>query len=384
MPANRYYIILLLLLLAARACVEPFDPEINETQEVMVIDGMISDRPGLHQVRVSISTPYSDPAFRPVQGCVVSVTDNQGNIAFYDESWENEGTYEAWLEEPFLGVGKVYSLQVVSPSNRIYVSEYDTLLSCPPVDSVYYFHEVSGGEDPDDVWQGLQFYNDVRGFDGGTRNYRWRATATWEYHSPFTPQYVRYKAQNIPYIVDSVSTCFLTEAIETVFAASTQLLTENNIYKNKLHYVSDQTPRLAERYSLLVEQYSLSDQAYTYWEKLAAQSANSASLYETQPSSSQGNIYSVNWPDEKVLGCFYATQIQDKRVFVEYEDLDFPVSAYTCRLDTLVDNSTFIYDKYYYLLSLEPLGPGPLWLGGAPNCFDCTERGGDNEIPDFW
>lgn len=383
MPANRFYI-LILLLLVFKACVDPFEPVINETQEVMVIDGMISDRPGLHQVRISISTPYSDPEFKPVDGCVVSVSDDLGNIEFYSESWEEAGVYEAWLDEPFLGVGKAYSLQVVSPSNRIYVSDYDTLLSCPPVDSVYYIHEVSGGEDPDDVWQGLQFYNDVRGFEDGTRNYRWNATATWEYRSPFGINYVRYQGQNYPYLVDSVGTCWMTENIETVYAASTQLLSENNIYKNKLHYVSDQTPRLARRYSLLVEQYSLTDDAYTYWEKLAGQSASSASLYETQPSSSQGNIYSTTWPDEKVLGCFYATQIQDKRIFVEYKDLDFPVMAYTCMPDTLFDNSTFIFDKYYFLLSLNPMGAGPPWLAGPDNCFDCTKRGGDNEVPDFW
>jgi len=384
MPANRYFIILILLVLVCKACIEPFDPVINETQEVMVIDGMISNEPGIHQVRVSLSTPYGDPSFRPVRGCVVSVQDDLGNIAFYAENWETEGLYEAWLDEPFLGVGKSYSLQVVAPSNNVYVSDYDTLLSCPPVDSVYYFEQLSDGTDPDDVWQGLQFYNDVRGFDGGARNYRWKAIATWEYHSPFTAQYVRYKGMNIPYIEDTVSACWQTETIETVYAASTQLLSENNIYQNQLHYVSDQTPRLADRYSLLVEQYSLTDQAYTYWEKLAAQSANSASLYETQPSSSQGNIYNANGSAEKVLGCFYATQIQEKRIFVEWEDLSFSAGAYTCRLDTLFDNSTFVFDKYYYLLSLQPLGPGPAWLGGLTKCFDCTERGGENEIPDFW
>lgn len=383
MRANRAYLIFLLLLLS-QACIDPYEPVINESQEVMVIDGMISDRPGLHQVRVSMSTPYSDPVFSPVSGCVVAVRDDLGNMEMYTESWHTPGVYEAWLDEPFLGVGKAYSLFLQSPSGREYVSDYDTLLSCPPVDSLYYIHEVSGGEDADDMWQGLQFYNDVRGFEGGTRNYRWRATATWEYHSPYMPTYVRYQARNIPYIVDSVSTCYLTETIERVYAASTFLLSENNIYKNKLHYVSDQTPRLAERYSLLVEQYSLTDEAYNYWEKLAAQSANSASLYETQPSSSQGNIYSTSWPDEKVLGCFYATQIQDKRIFVDYDDLPFPVAAYTCNLDTLLDNSTFIYDRYYYLISLAPLGAGPPWLGGAQRCFDCTENGGDNEKPDFW
>ena len=131
MPANRSFIIFLLLLLI-QACIVPYEPEINETQEVMVIDGVITNRPGLHKVRVSKSTPYSDPQFMPVSGCVVSVTDDQGNMEFYSESWLEAGVYEAWLDEPFLGVGKAYSVRVVAPSNREYVSDYDTLLSCPP------------------------------------------------------------------------------------------------------------------------------------------------------------------------------------------------------------------------------------------------------------
>ncbi len=54
MPANRYYLILVLLLMMCNACIEPFEPVINEAQEVMVIDGMISDRPGSHRVNVFV------------------------------------------------------------------------------------------------------------------------------------------------------------------------------------------------------------------------------------------------------------------------------------------------------------------------------------------
>jgi hypothetical protein len=380
MPVNKYHIILFLLL-ACSSCIEPFEPVINEDQEVMVIDGMISDRPGYYEVSVSTSSPYNNPGFQPVDGCVVTVEDELGNIRVYDMA--GQGKYRAWLEPPFLAVGKVYAVEVTTQNGTVYRSEYDTLLSCPPIDSLYYFQQSSGGTDPDDTWNGVQFYNDVRGNMNGTRNYRWKAIATWEYHSPYTAEYVRYQGRNIPYIEDTVSACYLTETIETVYAASTQLLTENSIFQNKLHYVSDQTPRLVERYSLLLEQHSLTDQAFTYWEKIAAQSANSASLYETQPASSQGNIYRVN-SDTKVLGCFYATQITEERIFVDKDDLDFWAGAYTCRLDTLVDNSTFVYDRYYYLISLQPLGPGPAWLSGSEKCFNCTLRGGDNILPDFW
>jgi hypothetical protein len=380
MPVNKYHIIAMLLLVCS-SCIEPFEPDIQESQEVMVIDGMISDRPAYYEVSVSRSSPYNNPGFRPVDGCVVTVEDGQGNMQFYDMA--GPGKYKAWLEPPFLAEGKVYAISVITPTGITYRSEYDTLLPCPPVDALYYLPQNSGGDDPEDVWQGIQFYNDVRGNPNGTRNYRWKAIATWEYHSPFTAQYVRYRGENIPYVVDSVSTCYLTETIERVYAASTRLLTENSIFQNKLHYVSDQTPRLAERYSLLLEQHSLTDQAFDYWEKIAAQSASGASLYETQPASSLGNVYRVN-SDQKVLGCFYATQIREERIFVDKDELDFQAGAYTCRLDTLVDNSTFIFTNYYYLISLQPLGPGPAWLGGPEKCFNCTRQGGDNVKPDFW
>jgi hypothetical protein len=380
MPVNKYHIIAMLLLVCS-SCIEPFEPDIQESQEVMVIDGMISDRPAYYEVSVSRSSPYNNPGFRPVDGCVVTVEDGQGNMQFYDMA--GPGKYKAWLEPPFLAEGKVYAISVITPTGITYRSEYDTLLPCPPVDALYYLPQNSGGDDPEDVWQGIQFYNDVRGNPNGTRNYRWKAIATWEYHSPFTAQYVRYRGENIPYVVDSVSTCYLTETIERVYAASTRLLTENSIFQNKLHYVSDQTPRLAERYSLLLEQHSLTDQAFDYWEKIAAQSASGASLYETQPASSLGNVYRVN-SDQKVLGCFYTTQIREERIFVDKDELDFQAGAYTCRLDTLVDNSTFIFTNYYYLISLQPLGPGPAWLGGPEKCFNCTRQGGDNVKPDFW
>jgi hypothetical protein len=381
MPVNRKYIILLFMLVLA-SCIDPFEPLIEERQEVMVIEGVITDQPGIHQVKVSRSTPYNDPSFMPVQGCVVTVEDEQGNMEHYTEHWNTPGIYEAWLDKPFLGVGKSYALNVTSPQGITYYSEHDTLLACPPVDSVYY--EVMSVFDPTagKSYDGLQFYNNVLGEDGGTANYRWKLTETWEYHSPYTGDYIWINGHVQSLLEDTISACYLTEPIRTVYAASTDLLTENRLVKNKLHYVSNQTPRLGIRYSLLVDQQSLSGQAYRYWNELKAQSDQSSSLYETQPASVPGNIYSYN-SNEKVLGCFYATQVQEKRIFVE-EELDFTVGFYTCVLDTIQDFSSFVPENYYYLFSLAQLPPGPPWLKGPKRCFECTEWGGENEKPDFW
>lgn len=369
---------ILVLLAVCSSCIEPFNPDINEQQDVMVINGMITDTPGIHTVTISRSSPYDDPGFRPVDYCVVAVEDNEGNLEYY--SYAGYGEYRANLAPPFLGEGKSYSLIVKTPFGEEYRSDYDTLLACPEVDSVYFMESA----DPDNAHHGIQFYNDVKGTKGGARNFRWVATATWEYHSPYKPGFVWSQGRVVSLGEGGIKyTCYLTETIQSVYAASTRFLTENSIYQNKLHYVSDQTPRLAIRYSLLLQQHSLTEAAYTYWERLGAQSTRSASFYETQPSSVAGNIYNVDRDWENVVGCFYATQVREKRIFVESEQLGFGVKRYTCRLDTVnLDNLT--YYNYYYLISRAPMPPGPPWLTGETKCFDCTLHGGVTAEPDFW
>lgn len=375
MRVNASHIKLILILCFCSSCIDPFEPVIHEKQEVFVIDGMISDKPGIHRVTISRNTAYNKPSFAPLSGCVVSVTDHMGNMEFYSEDINREGVYEAWLDEPFLGVGKSYSVQVVTPSNREYVSDYDTLLSCPLIDSLYYIPEKSGGTDPDEIWNGLQFHNDVRGDTGGARNFRWKATATWIYHPPLVACQKWYNGRYVPFSSDSLSTCYVTEPISTIFTGSTRQLTENSIYQNKLHYVSDQTPRLRERYSLLLEQHSLTDQAYAYLVQMAARSVNSAGLYESQPASIRGNIYNIDRPSEKVLGYFYATQIQERRIFIDCRELDFHAKMFHCQTeyinpDYLPDGKAYFFDCSGY------------WA--TQICFTCPQPGGDTKKPDFW
>ncbi|MEZ5071572.1 MAG: hypothetical protein R2751_11535 [Bacteroidales bacterium] len=127
-----------------------------------------------------------------------------------------------------------------------------------PVDSLYFMQRNSGEEDPDIVYHGLQFFNDVKGHTGTARNYLWVATESWEYHSPYVPAFMWHMGVVQAFDKDTMSTCYSTETIQKVYAGLTRFLTENSIYQNKPHYVSDQSVRLSARYSVLVRQHSLS------------------------------------------------------------------------------------------------------------------------------
>ncbi len=376
-----YVLITAASVLMLRSCVDPFEPEIRESQEVIVINGVVTDREGWHRATVSMSAPYNEPFFNPVRGCVVVVLDEEGEIRTYSE--KEPGVYEVWLEKSFLRVGKSFSMEVFTPSGDHYVSDFDTLLACPPVDSVYYEVRAEGTSDPGVTRYGLQFFCDVSGREEDARNFRWLLEETWEYTSPYTATYIWFGGAVLPLLKDTVSTCYRMDPVPTLFAASNRSLNSNRIRKFPLHYVSNATPRLLRSYNLLVKQHSLSNQAFAYWEQMAAQSGAEGGLYETQPSTAKGNFYGRENPGKEVLGCFYATQQQETRIMVE-EEFDFFIPWYTCTLDTIQSVRELGSLYPYYLFSLNPMGAGPPYTYGSRSCFDCREKGGSNVKPDFW
>lgn len=386
MQVNKYQLLILMLLVCG-SCIDPFQPVITETQEVLVINGVITNEPGIHQVTVSLSTPYNNPSSVPISGCVVRVEDDLGNMVVYEEG--ESGTYEVYLDSSFLALNKLYYLSVITQTGDEYQSTYDTLLACPPIDTLYYEVQSLGTSNTNLTYYGLQFYTDLSGSDDAARNFRWLLQETWEYKSAIPANVVWDGVSVFPIYVDSIYTCYMTNPVKDLFSASTKYLIENSLKYHKLNFVSNATPRIRLQYSLLVTQQSLTHEIYSYWERMRSQLSDGGGLYETQPSSTIGNIYNINRPKEKVLGCFYATQQKSKRLTVKRmeidSDYDFSVPGFTCNSDTTAIMSEIGYNYPYFLQSLDQmLAIGPPYVYGARDCFDCRLRGGTNLKPEYW
>jgi hypothetical protein len=379
MPVNRLNIIFFLLVFLG-SCIDPFQPDINESQEIIVINGTVTDQPGIHRVTVSTSTPYNDPEFNPVTGCMVLVEDGHGNTVNYSEN--DPGIYEANLEPSYLAPGRVYRLTVITPGNHEYQSDFDSMLACAPVDDIYYEEKKQSTADPGNILHGIQFYVDVAENEETSRNYRWLLEETWEYNPAYYADYVWRGGPVELNVSDSNVTCYMHDPGRELYLASTRFLTSNSLKSKALNYVSNQTPRLKIRYSLLVKQHSLTEKAYEYWNGMESQSGDAGGLYETQPVSTLGNICNVDNPEEKVLGCFYATQQQTMRLTLS-NHFDFEVKGFDCQLDTIFSLYELSDDFPYYLFSLSPTG-GPPYLWGEQHCFDCRKLGGTTQKPSYW
>lgn len=383
MRLNKWFVGVIILFLCA-SCIEEFTPKIDETREMLVINGHITDVPGIHSVSISMSSAYNDPQFRPVSGCVVRIEDEKGRGITFNES--TDGIYESLLDQDFLAIGKSYKLLVFTPDGNEYQSDYDSLLVCAPIDKLSYQIEKEGTSNPDINYYGVRFLVDVSGGLNDARNYLWTFEETWEYAATYFTQYIwdgDTLIEFVPYDL-TASICYFTLPIKDLYVGTSRLYETNEISKHPIHYVSNQTPRLLRRYSLLVSQHSLSDRAFLYWDQVRKQSGETGGLYETQPVSITGNIFNINDPEETVLGFFFASQIQKKRIDVE-KNLTFQVAKFSCPVDTVSYFADLGLDFPYHLYSINvEVGKGPPYIYSYKECHDCRLRGGTTTKPEFW
>ena len=129
--------------------------------------------------------------------------------------------------------------------------------------------------------EGSQVYLNTEDPLGKCKFYRWDYTETWKFR--------------LPYSVPN-NTCWITNNSDDINIKSTSVLTEDRISRFPVKFISNETDRLNVRYTILVNQYSLNEDEYIYWEKLQNISEEVGGLYDITPSSIPGNIFCIEDP----------------------------------------------------------------------------------------
>ena len=376
---------ILLAFWGLHGCVEPFQPSVKKYTDLIVIDGTLTDEPGVQKVTVSRTSAFNKMGYIPEIGCQVTILDDNGNI--YDLKDVGDGNYVADFSSDQLKQGTSYMLRVIDNGGDVFESGYQKMLPPPVIDSVTArFESKFTPENPDGL-KGCQFYVNTGDHSAGTGYYRWSMQETWEYHSIYSvgAMWDGVLHDNY-YFSDNRTVCWMTKEVPGIFTGTTRDQSVNVLKNFKLNYVSTMSDRLKFRYSLLVREYSLTPEAYEFWSGLENQTQNSSGLYEKQPYMISGNITCVSNPDKVALGFFSASGVARKRIFVDPPP--YPVTDIICSSDTikgiadlmLYPPTSYPVYMYYYIL---PSG-GMARIASNDQCFDCLERGGTNVRPSFW
>ena len=161
--------------------------------------------------------------------------------------------------------------------------------------------------------------------------------------------------------------------------------------------------KLRYRYSILVKQYALTQEEYTYLEALRKNTENIGTLFDPLPTQLTGNVHNVADAGEVVIGFVGAQSVVEQRIFIDrsqlpgswrmltgYEGCDSwvlptPLVAPQSHSKQEIMN-LFKFGEIAPIL--EYLSPpagyyAPSYIVSYVNCIDCRKRG-TNVRPSFW
>jgi hypothetical protein len=356
-------------------CITQFIPQTKESQQMIVVEGLITDQPGKSSIMISQSLPLGgNSSAGPLKGCIVSVSNDMGDVVSFIET--DPGSYLP--PDSFIGeVGRSYTLHIsrpFSPDNLHYESLPVEMKPVPAIDSVYWAKKTITPESAESPGQeGCQIYLDTHDPSGQCRYFRWEYVETWEIV--------------IPYTVTN-KFCWVSANSSVINIKNTSILGEDRINQYPLNFISNLTDRLQKKYSILVKQYSLTEDEYLYWEKLQLVSQQVGNLYDIIPAYIPNNISCLDNVNEKVLGYFSVSSSSTKRIFIKdhFAGLVNQYPDSKCINDT-VYNGGFIpsLGTFEWIIINHPGPPSPSYVVTTreKGCADCTVRG-TNIPPDFW
>ena len=363
-------------------CLEPYQPSaVKDEPEIVVIDGFIDATN--HSATVSLSYASSLASTTPpvtVPDASVAIEESGGSSYTLNEN--GPGVYTR--EEFIVDVEKKYRLHVTMANDKEYTSDFIDITQNPDIESVTWRMNNSGvlisvnTHDPKQL----------------SKYYRWNYVETWEYISSFFSTYKMVDGTAIERPVDErIYVCWDSHPSTEILLGSSVRLSDDVIQDYPIVFLPGNSVKISRRYSILVQQRTLTKEAYDFWLQLEKTTESLGGLFDPLPSQVLGNIKSTNDPGEPVLGYFSGGQVSEKRIFIAFLDLpdellamkeralcpESDVTSISVSDIPGTPNSTYLIDPIY----VQGVGIVGYTTAPAP-CVDCRVLGGSTKKPDFW
>jgi len=389
------YLLVLAIMIIGAGCKKPYDPPaIASSGSYLVVEGAINAGADSTIITLSRTVNLSSAVTaNPVLNAVVSVQSDQN--AVYPLTETTNGNYVAAGLN--LDNARTYRLSIKT-NNEQYYSDYVPVLNAPPIDSLYYGITNTG----------LNIYSSAHDPSNAVKYYRWDFQETWIIHSNFDSGVISNGDTVLARTADQqIYTCWSSDVSSNIILGSSAKLARDVIDNNLVTSIASSSEKIGSEYSILVRQYALTADAYTFWTNLKKNTEQLGSIFDAQPSEINGNMHSVTNPLEPVIGYISVGGTASKRIFIASQQLPnwLPTNPYpNCKLDTALyvyypAGSKVSYNQVDELInynkgaSVNPLIPvAPIGRPGSPPigysasdrvCVDCTLRGTKQE-PSFW
>jgi Domain of unknown function (DUF4249) len=285
-------ILFVLSLFVLASCVDEVSLPLRDPSPQLVVEGLISNDPVPYEVKLSYTGVFSSGRFLPIRlivnGALVTISDDRGNTTTLEQDFLDPGTYRT-TDPSFVGVvGRSYTLTVITPDEKKFVSKPERLVAVPPISRVYAEFAERTLSRPD----GYEIYIDTQDPADAQNYYRW--TAYGFSNRPCGQPYLW-----VPFFNRGIN-IFSDDNINGKQIARRNVLF-SPMYGSGFHFIE-------------VAQYAMSREAYQFWQLYNEQLSRTGSILDPLPAPIKGNISNAANPDDIALGYFQASGIARRKL----------------------------------------------------------------------
>jgi len=181
--------------------------------------------------------------------------------------------------------------------------------------------------------------------------------------------------------------CWISNNPAEILIKNASLHAEASIIRHPVISITDPVDRLSVKYSILVNQFSLNEDEYFYWERLKNTIDQTGGLYDLIPATIPNNIYCLEEPYKKVLGYFSVSAMSSKRLFIKDNFAGINTMYERCLSDTIFTTMPdTIAGQGWVIWIIKDYSdkvPSAVIYTVDRGCVDCRTRG-TNIKPVFW
>lgn len=402
MKILRIYIVSILILFSS--CVEEFDINTelqadSTISSILVVEATVTDELKQQQLRLTRGTTFAnDTLVTPEEGATVTIV--QDSESQYDFTDNGDGNYISSVNFA-AEQGAIYQLRIHTQNGELYESSEVLTPETTGIENVN-FRAIT----TDTGELGVGVFVSSNTVDSSPRFLRYDYEETYKIiaplWSPFDLEVIGvlppYEFNLVPKGEEEQRVCYNTQFSNRIIQNRTEAFSSNDFQDFLVRFIAIDDFIIANRYSILVKQLSQTPDAYGFYETLNKQSSSSDVFSAIQPGFIEGNVQSVNDPNQQVIGFFEVVSVAQERVFFNYTDLfpdqDSPPYAINCNflgapleineggnspLGDAIRSGQFVYVRNN---TGEVQFGGP-YLTARRACGDCRELG-SNIVPDFW
>lgn len=385
------------IILFFHSCVEPYTPSTEVFEQVLVVESFLTSELKHHQVKLSETYRLEDDTVSYVTNANVKVLSDKGER--FDYFSAGQGIYLS-VDEYRAEQGVKYQLEIEF-QGKIYRSDEEEITGVSNLTSV----EASRAVDDDGVL-GVAIQANSNSASGDTKFYRYTYEETYKIVSPYTSNQKFITDENgFAVLVDvgpdeEREICYNTLSSKKGVLSNTNFLNADNQEDVLIKFIPVTDKKILNRYSILVSQLVISGEAYRYFETLEELSNSESVFSQNQPGFLNGNIMSVNDPEENVVGYFEVASVSKQRIFFNFTDVfnsdERPDPTADCEVVRPLTGLGFEPGEIDFYVSggllqylsdappsTDPLNPEGPYNMVPVECIDCRSIGTPIK-PDFW